>query len=308
MKLLTKLLFVIFIASIATSSFAAKKASCDPNDDTVQLIKDMVRNKDFATAIKNNQELAEAWDLIYEASNKNKDSKKRYAVELLKGINKHFKQDPFKNSPDLRKDYINAIIKYKGKISTNSGNQGSNRFPDKAEVFFDTLFDYAKKFDGKAGFTLKESGGALYTQDGFYFSMRYMNSNKVSSSEIKSLDMKFESSEGGCPNCRFDATLNDGTLIEFKSYKDPSKIPLKQFKAYIGSINSIDQLRYVFNKDKATISEAKDGMAKVIDNNKFEIWSVMSDELKAELKVTNNPSQLTPEVIQQMVNEFVEVY
>lgn len=34
----------------------------------------------------------------------------------------------------------------------------------------------------------------------------------------------------------------------------------------------------------------------------------MSDELKAELKVTNNPSQLTPEVIQQMVNEFVEVY
>lgn len=61
MKILAKLLFVIFIASIATSSFAAKKASCNPNDNAIKLIKDMVKHPNLAAAIKKNVDLAEVW-------------------------------------------------------------------------------------------------------------------------------------------------------------------------------------------------------------------------------------------------------
>ena len=133
---------------------------------------------------------------------------------------------------------------------------------------------------------------------------------QVPANQVDKFDMQFENEEGGCPDCRFDTELKNGTLIEFKSYKDLYKIPLKQFKAYIGSIDNIGQLRYVFNKNKASLSEAKDGVAKFISTNKTEIWGVISDELKTKLGLdpTGAPEELTNNVINQIVNQFVEVY
>jgi len=110
MKLLTKLLFVIFIASIATSSFAAKKASCDPNDNAVKLFKDMVKNSELTDAIKKDQSLGEVWVLF-------KDHDVRLNADFLKKVSK---------LPTAKQDSIGKI--FKDQLAA-SGRKGQVSYP-----------------------------------------------------------------------------------------------------------------------------------------------------------------------------------
>ena len=54
--------------------------------------------------------------------------------------------------------------------------------------------------------------------------------------------------------------IGDLKYIEFKSYQDPSKISLDQFRNYIKNISELSELKCIFSKDKLSLSEAKEGI------------------------------------------------
>jgi len=107
------------------------------------------------------------------------------------------------------------------------------------------------------------TNGNESVQDGLQYTLTQMN--KLDPSVVERFDMKFATDGIECANCRFDVELvqkQTGGLkfLEYKSYADASGIQLSQFKSYLQSINSLDELNYVFNALKLSIGEAKAGM------------------------------------------------
>ncbi|MEE9339175.1 MAG: hypothetical protein V3U87_13940 [Methylococcaceae bacterium] len=185
-------------------------------------------------------------------------------------------------------------------------------------MFFDTLADYAKKFDGKTGFTLKDAGiDQLYTQDGFYFAMRYMNA-KIPASSVTKIDMGFENENGICQNCRLDLEISNtqGQTIryEFKSYaKNTPMTQVPQFISYIEEANNLNSYKYVFNKDKVTLNQARNKMKTFINSNREVVFKAIRNNESLKSAITNgvpfnSAADLTPDLIDKIVNATVEVY
>lgn len=307
------ILYACLLVLLSAPAYSAKPV-CDIPDIMIDLGEDLDSNSKLKQAVKGNrvEPLVTAWKTLYTAK---ATKAKRSALELLEGIDLHFSKDPFKNDPALQDDYINAIIKYTGKISTSVGEQGSDLFPEKAEDFFKELFEYSENFYGKTGFSLKEASHTNFNvQDGFYLAMRYMN-DKINPQQVSKIDMKFASANGCSTNCRFDTEIKKSATetvrYEFKSYSPDTQLKqVLQLVEYIKAAENLESFKYVFNKDKLTLQQAKDKMAIFITANKEAVFKEMSDEFKdnAGFIEDSTIADFTPELINNMVDEIVEVY
>jgi len=324
-------LFILFSSSAYS---AQKNTSCTIPDFMEQIGKDFKKFPELKSAITGKTGLTTndldaalftAWKQLYD---NNATQAKRSAVELLEGIKKYFKERPFKDDPDLRQDYINAIIKYAGAISTNSGNQGSERFPDEANVFFDQLARYAQNFYGKKGFSIKETGGYFYTQDGFYFSMRYMNA-RINPNQVTAIDISFDAIDNGCSitsngRCRLDLEtetigangLPQKNRYEFKSYgKNTELTQVGQLIGYVRGADNLQSFKYVFDGSKLNESQAKAKMKTFLMRNKAAVFEAIKGNASLRAKVFPeipvldlSVNDLTDAVITNMVNQIVEVF
>jgi hypothetical protein len=119
---------------------------------------------------------------------------------------------------------------------------------------------------------MKNTNGNV--QDGLQHTLQQMNS--LNPTNVKGFDLKFDSGDLECKNCRFDVEMNSSTprFYEYKSYKDASQISIDQFKNYIGSIASLSELKYVFNSIKLTPAQAKEGMKTLLKSNAEEIFTI----------------------------------
>ncbi len=109
----------------------------------------------------------------------------------------------------------------------------------------DDVKTFFNKFDGLEDMgemlnAMKNSNQSV--QDGLQHALTQMN--KLEPSSVKRFDMKFETEGLDCSNCRFDVELdpvktNGLKYLEYKSYKNASRIQLSQFKSYMGSIGCL---------------------------------------------------------------------
>ena len=89
--------------------------------------------------------------------------------------------------------------------------------------------------------------------------------------------MTFEDELGSSLPCRggsgasscFDVQMKDGEIPKFYEYKSVGTVnpTLNQFIAYLTNINSLSELRYIFNVKKLTTAQAKDGMKAFLKGN-----------------------------------------
>lgn len=172
---------------------------------------------------------------------------------------------------------------------------------------------FCNKFQGVEGIetmlaSMKSSNG--YVQDGLDHVLIQLNRADFDASKVKRFDMEFEGEGLPCKKCRFDVEMVDGykpKLIEYKSYLDASKIQLPQFLNYIASISSLNDLKYVFNKSKLSIEEAKAGMKIFIKANKPDIFLAMPTSIKTELGISLDALELSNSQIEAIVNAITDV-
>ena len=151
-----------------------------------------------------------------------------------------------------------------------------------------------------------------HVQDGFWHSMKATDDLGLKRAEVSKFDMEFEAEGLACERCKFDLQLNAVPpalrLIEFKSYADPSQIPLPQFLNYMGSINNLSEMKYIFNVAKLAASgkNAKEGMKAFLKAKEIEIISSMNASEKTELGLAADATELTNTQIQKIVDIVVE--
>lgn len=154
----------------------------------------------------------------------------------------------------------------------------------------DLLTKRYKKGDvDKGGYSiLTEAKGGITSQEGSWHAMK--NLETVDANRVEKIDAKFEKEGAICVNCKFDVELEPSAqqplkYKEYKAYQEPSLIPVNQFKEYLNNISDLTQLNYVFSKQKLdpgniggdyALSQAKKGMAKVINKNAKDLWETKS--------------------------------
>ena len=220
------------------------------------------------------------------------DVAKRTAPEILETMTRHFKDADFLTklggSVEAGKaKYVQIVKEYAGKCST-CGNQGYKNLPDTPDLYLNMMFAYTKKFGGNDidGFEIPTFNGQPFSQDGFYHMMNHMNAN-VDPSKVKKVDMTFEDELGNSLPCRggsgasscFDVQMKDGEIPKFYEYKSVGTVnpTLNQFVAYLTNINSLSELRYIFNATKLTSEQAKTGMKAFLSNNAPNIFKRVED-------------------------------
>ena len=103
--------------------------------------------------------------------------------------------------------------------------------------------------------------------------------NGLNPEDIKSFDFNFQGSNVECVKCRFDVKMKDGVtpkFYEFKSFKPGSiaGLSINQFTEYLRGINFLDELKYMFNKDKISdISIIKGEFRKLFSSKSEEIFN-----------------------------------
>ena len=121
----------------------------------------------------------------------------------------------------------------------------------------------------------------FYAQDGASFlltKLKALNPSDVSKLEGKILDA--DNLDGICEKCLFDIQLKSGKKIEMKSYSETTLNSIaanskfrKQFKAYLTSIDEINELEYVFNKKKFdNLGEIKNRFKELFQHDNYSIY------------------------------------
>jgi len=80
---------------------------------------------------------------------------------------------------------------------------------------------------------------------------------------------------------------------------------------YVKKAKKIESFKYVFNKEKITLEQARTKMFNFINKHKKAVFEAMTDGVKKDLKFEaeeKNPNAFTKTKIEQMVNAIVEVY
>lgn len=264
------------------------------------IVKDFDNGDGLLALMKSEPLSIRHWKALFDAG---VGQDKRIALEILESMNTHFGDHIFlarlgNGSPDAgRAQYIDIIKEYTGRCTT-CGNQGYLPLPETPDIYLDAIYSYTNKYAGKPGFQAPAYPSQPYSQDGFYHSMRHMNSDAVEAGKVGQINMRFEEEGLACAGCLFDVRFfqvspGSGELkfIEYKSYQNAANIPLPQFKNYMGGINMISELKYVFNQGKIpTLSQAKTGMKSVFNSgdNAMEIWNIMSPQLKEDILGSGN--------------------
>ncbi len=116
-------------------------------------------------------------------------------------------------------------------------------------------------------------------QDGFWHGMKVTEALGYKKTDVSKFDMEFEAEGLPCEKCKFDLLLNADAanpnnllLVEFKSYQDVTKISLDQFKNYLSSVIGLRQMKYIFNAQKLTTEQAKEGMKAFLIKNAFNLY------------------------------------
>lgn len=153
----------------------------------------------------------------------------------------------------------------------------------------DKLKTITNRYEGVEGFnrSLRDAlnNPAPAVQDGLWHMITDLEKRNIAKTKIKAFDLEFDGDDLPCINCRFDVELitqntDELKFIEYKSYKNAENISKKQFLNYIAKIDDIKQLQYVFNKNKLSLNEAKNGMKKFFDENAKEIFEANSNLFK----------------------------
>ena len=126
-------------------------------------------------------------------------------------------------------------------------------------------------------------GGNLWSKDGIQHMLRDMKNQGYTDV------VAFDQALAGSIN-KFDVRLANGTLVEYKSYLNSSKVDGGQFMAYFNNINSWSRLEYVFNSSKITSElELYKQFRNIMENNASAIWQNKRNLLQ-ELVLENGQS------------------
>ncbi|ATA89589.1 hypothetical protein CGC58_07505 [Capnocytophaga stomatis] len=178
-------------------------------------------------------------------------------------------------------------IQKKFLIAHKNDNWSWNKFALKEHL--DKLKTITNRYEGVEGFnkSLRDAlnNPAPAVQDGLWHMITDLEKRNIAKTKIKAFDLEFDGDDLPCINCRFDVELitqntDELKFIEYKSYKNAENISKKQFLNYIAKIDDIKQLQYVFNKNKLSLNEAKNGMKKFFDENAKEIFEANSNLFK----------------------------
>jgi hypothetical protein len=252
--------------------------------DAAQKLDDVapqINGDGFLALLKDNPLQLRHWKSLFEAG---VGQEKRIALDILEPLGRHFSDHAFLaklgggNIEAGRAQYVQIVKYYTGKCST-CGGQGYQYLPDSPEDYLEAVFAYTKKFAGKDGFQVPHYNNQVYSQDGFFHAMRHMNA-EVNASDVRKIDMKFEGEGLPCQGCMFDLELHqldvgELKLIEYKSVQNAAGIPLPQFTNYMFNISQISEMRYIFNAEKISLEQAKQGMQSFFNTNKMQVFEVI---------------------------------
>lgn len=263
------------------------------------VLKKDLGKKELYDALDADVDLVESWELLH----KGVRSKLKLDPSALNKV-KELLGDA-KVQQVLGPNYFDELSRICGAHGGFKGAKSLVDYLEDVKVFFN-------KYDGKESMSemlnsMKNSNSNV--QDGLQHTLNQMN--LLNTSSVKRFDLKFEVEGIDCSNCRFDVELfpaQTGGLkyIEYKSYSDASKIQISQFKSYLSSIGSLNELKYVFNVSKLSEVEAKSGMITLLNSpkNKSGIFQSMSTSLKQTLNVLD-VSDIDSNKIEQIVNAIV---
>lgn len=164
-------------------------------------------------------------------------------------------------------------------------NWSWNKFALKEHL--DKLKTITNRYEGVEGFnkSLRDAlnNPAPAVQDGLWHMITDLEKRNIAKTKIKAFDLEFDGDDLPCINCRFDVELitqntDELKFIEYKSYKNAENINKKQFLNYIAKIDDIKQLQYVFNKNKLSLNEAKNGMKEFFKKNVEDMFKPIRQE------------------------------
>lgn len=202
---------------------------------------------------------------------------------------------------------LEEIIKANVRVRCKScGNSGAN-FLKHVDEYLDDVEHFVTNYKDIDGFDevlsdlkkINENGSHNYNMEGASFMLRVL---KADESTFLGKVTKFEGSIDDLTNgCRYDLTFTNGNKTifgEFKSYGTNSlgnflasnSATLQQFETYLGKINSIDELRYLFDVEKISdLGTIKSRFKTVFENNDTIFDSIYANS-SLRNSLLNNPT------------------
>ena len=215
---------------------------------------------------------------------------------------------------------LEAIIRANVRAGCSTCGKATTSFLKNMDEYLDDVLDFVSKYKEVDGFDdvirelkkLNKDNSPNYAVEGAAFMLSKMRkTSEITPQSVKRFDARFESKEIDCSNCRFDIELfqkNVGDLkyLEYKSYIDASKISLNQFQSYLQSVNTLGELRYVFDISKISASKIKGGIKKFFTNNEDEIFKTIwkNKNLRDNLFNTSNyPKNISQNKLKELMKE-----
>ena len=215
---------------------------------------------------------------------------------------------------------LEAIIRANVRAGCSTCGKATTSFLKNMDEYLDDVLDFVSKYKEVDGFDdvirelkkLNKDNSPNYAVEGAAFMLGKMRkTSEITPQSVKRFDARFESKEIDCSNCRFDIELfqkNVGDLkyLEYKSYIDASKISLNQFQSYLQSVNTLGELRYVFDISKISASKTKGGIKKFFTNNEDEIFKTIwkNKNLRDNLFNTSNyPKNISQNKLKELMKE-----
>jgi hypothetical protein len=247
-------------------------------DDLAKLkdfLNDITQSADLQDLIREGKDFSKEWYLLKKAGRDSKLLRSRATIESISEII---------NDASMRKILGSEMDDIMEKFITahKDSGWGWNKFS--LQEHMRMLKVIANKYEGVQGFN-KSLRDALNNpnpsmQDGLWHMMKDLEKRGIPREKIKAFDLEFDADDLPCLKCKFDVELN-GTgnelkYLEYKSYKNPSKISKPQFLNYISMVDNLEQLQYVFNKSKLSLDEIKASMKDFLLNNSDSMFKPVS--------------------------------
>ena len=251
-----------------------------PFKDDIYKIKvflnDINTSTDLQDLAKSGKDFTKEWDLLKKSGRDIKLRGNKAAIEALSDI---------LNDASMKKILGSEMDEVMEKFITAHKNSkwGWNKFSFQEHMRM--LKVIANKYEGVEGFN-KSIRDALNNpnpavQDGFWHMMKDLEKRGIPKEKVKAFDLEFDGDDLPCIKCKFDVELNgngDGLkYLEYKSYANSSKISRQQFLNYISTVDNLEQLKYVFNKSKLSLDDAKAGMKDFLLNNTDNMFKSISE-------------------------------
>lgn len=290
------LLFVFLLFSFGANS------QCWLSDLTAELTNGSAELK---ALIKSNNEGINAYRILHSAGR----SGLRITPEALESLSTILSNTKAQNI--LGAEMNTILIKFAQTHSTSFYNKMA--FKDHLIL----LNSQINKYEGIPGFnkSIRDplNNANTNVQDGFWHTLKDMEARNIPPSQIKKVDMQFDSADLPCTNCKFDLELNtnnpsDVKYLEYKSYQDASKISKNQFLNYLASVDNFDQLKYVFSSQKLSVTQAQDGLKLFLKNNEVDIIDNLNESLKLEIALSEASINLTTSQVNYIANKITTIF